>query len=77
MPYDYTEGTGGKPLKRTYVPIKVKADLTAGSSSKWDLSKTGGASAQLIKNDGFTFVKEDEIYFTFTHTFKIPLNVIN
>jgi len=44
LPYNYTDGTGGKPLKRTYPSITVKADLTAGSGSKWDLSKTGGAS---------------------------------
>ena len=43
LPYNYTI-SGGKPLVRTYPSITVKADLTAGSGSKWDLSKTGGAS---------------------------------
>ena len=80
LPYNYTIA-GGKPLTRKYAPIKVKADLTP-AGAKWDLSwasgnNADGKSKDNIIADGFTFVSESEIYYSFKHTFKIPLNVIN
>ena len=52
------------------------------AGAKWDLSwasgnNADGKSKDNIIADGFTYVSESEIYYTFKHTFKIPLNVIN
>ena len=81
LPYNYTIA-GGKPLTRKYPAIKTKANLTP-ATTPWDLSwttgnsTTDGKSKDYIIADGFTYVSESEIYYTFKHTFKIPLNVIN
>lgn len=74
LPYNYTYS----PKIRTYINIATKANITP-SSSNWDLTKSGtGASTADLGADGFTYGgSEDKIYYTFYHTFKIPLNVIN
>ena len=77
MPYNITVDGPEGSQKRKYIAGATKENITA-----WDLIKAdaeAGAKAAL-KADGWSVGAtnpESNIYFTFYHTFFIPLNTIN